>query len=44
MNDLRDTAAFFVESLRYDYADPQLSILARWRIRPYRSSTKIRLS
>jgi len=28
MNDLRDTAAFFVDSLRYDYADPQLSILA----------------
>lgn len=28
MDDLRDTAAFFVDSLRYDYADPQLSILA----------------
>ena len=28
MTDLRDTAAFFVDSLRYDYADPQLSILA----------------
>ncbi|HEY6249842.1 MAG TPA: radical SAM protein [Candidatus Angelobacter sp.] len=28
MHDLRDTAAFFVDSLRYDYADPQLSILA----------------
>jgi radical SAM superfamily enzyme YgiQ (UPF0313 family) len=28
MSDLRDTAAFFVDSLRYDYADPQLSILA----------------
>jgi radical SAM superfamily enzyme YgiQ (UPF0313 family) len=28
MNDLRDTAAFFVDSLRYDHADPQLSILA----------------
>lgn len=28
MDDLRDTAAFFVESLRYDHADPQLSILA----------------
>jgi radical SAM superfamily enzyme YgiQ (UPF0313 family) len=28
MADLRDTAAFFVDSLRYDYADPQLSILA----------------
>jgi len=28
MNDLRQTAAFFVDSLRYDYADPQLSILA----------------
>src|SRR5579864_8003219 len=28
MNDLRATAAFFVDSLRYDYADPQLSILA----------------
>ena len=26
--DLRDTAAFFVDSLRYDHADPQLSILA----------------
>jgi radical SAM superfamily enzyme YgiQ (UPF0313 family) len=28
MNDLRDTAAFFVDSLRYEHADPQLSILA----------------
>jgi radical SAM superfamily enzyme YgiQ (UPF0313 family) len=28
MADLRDTAAFFVDSLRYDHADPQLSILA----------------
>lgn len=28
MDDLRQTAAFFVDSLRYDYADPQLSILA----------------
>ncbi len=28
MDDLRDTAAFFVDSLRYDHADPQLSILA----------------
>ncbi len=28
MNDLRDTAAFFVDSLRWDHADPQLSILA----------------
>jgi radical SAM superfamily enzyme YgiQ (UPF0313 family) len=28
MNDLRDTAAFFVDSLRYDHADPQLSILS----------------
>jgi radical SAM superfamily enzyme YgiQ (UPF0313 family) len=28
MNDLRQTAAFFVNSLRYDHADPQLSILA----------------
>lgn len=28
MGDLRDTAAFFVDSLRYDHADPQLSILA----------------
>src|SRR6476659_6862780 len=28
MNYLRDTAAFFVDSLRYDHADPQLSILA----------------
>src|SRR5260370_10273650 len=28
MNDLRATAAFFVDSLRYDHADPQLSILA----------------
>jgi radical SAM superfamily enzyme YgiQ (UPF0313 family) len=28
MSDLRATAAFFVESLRYDHADPQLSILA----------------
>jgi hypothetical protein len=28
MSDLRATAAFFVNSLRYDHADPQLSILA----------------
>lgn len=28
MADLRDTAAFFMESLRYDHADPQLQILA----------------
>ncbi|HEV3037819.1 MAG TPA: radical SAM protein [Candidatus Angelobacter sp.] len=28
MDDLRGTAAFFVDSLRYDHADPQLSILA----------------
>ena len=28
MGDLRETAAFFVDSLRYDHADPQLSILA----------------
>ncbi|HEV2992398.1 MAG TPA: radical SAM protein [Candidatus Angelobacter sp.] len=28
MSDLRDSAAFFVDSLRYDHADPQLSILA----------------
>ena len=28
MNDLRQTAAFFVDSLRYEHADPQLSILA----------------
>src|SRR6478735_73946 len=28
IDDLRDTAAFFVDSLRYDHADPQLSILA----------------
>ncbi|MGC2697951.1 MAG: radical SAM protein [Candidatus Angelobacter sp.] len=28
MDDLRETAAFFVDSLRYDHADPQLSILA----------------
>ena len=28
MDDLRDTAAFFVDSLRNDHADPQLSILA----------------
>src|SRR5438270_6448185 len=28
MDDLRDTAAFFVDSLRYDHADPQLSIQA----------------
>ncbi|HEY4678529.1 MAG TPA: radical SAM protein [Candidatus Angelobacter sp.] len=28
MDDLRDTAEFFVDSLRYDHADPQLSILA----------------
>jgi radical SAM superfamily enzyme YgiQ (UPF0313 family) len=28
MDDLRQTAAFFVNSLRYDHADPQLSILA----------------
>jgi radical SAM superfamily enzyme YgiQ (UPF0313 family) len=27
-DDLRRTAGFFVDSLRYDYADPQLSILA----------------
>ena len=28
ISDLRDTAAFFVDSLRFDHADPQLSILA----------------
>lgn len=28
IDDLRGTAAFFVDSLRYDHADPQLSILA----------------
>src|SRR5262249_41514598 len=28
MTDLRETAAFFVDSLRWDHADPQLSILA----------------
>ena len=28
MEDLRHTAAFFMDSLRYDHADPQLSILA----------------
>lgn len=28
MDDLRETVAFFVDSLRYDHADPQLSILA----------------
>ncbi|HTC93773.1 MAG TPA: radical SAM protein [Terriglobales bacterium] len=28
MDDLRDTAGFFVDSLRHDHADPQLSILA----------------
>ena len=28
LNDLRATASFFVDSLRYDHADPQLSILA----------------
>jgi radical SAM superfamily enzyme YgiQ (UPF0313 family) len=28
MDDLRETAAFFVDSLRFDHADPQLSILA----------------
>ncbi len=28
MSDLQATAAFFVESMRYDHADPQLSILA----------------
>jgi radical SAM superfamily enzyme YgiQ (UPF0313 family) len=28
MDDLRDTAAFFMDSLRYDHADPQLSILS----------------
>ncbi len=28
MDDLRDTAAFFVDSLRHDHADPQLSILS----------------
>ena len=28
MDDLRATAAFFVDSLRYDHADPQLSILS----------------
>src|SRR5262249_9303881 len=28
MDDLRATAAFFVDSLRHDHADPQLSILA----------------
>jgi len=28
MDDISDTAAFFMDSLRYDHADPQLSILA----------------
>jgi radical SAM superfamily enzyme YgiQ (UPF0313 family) len=28
IDDLRQTAGFFVDSLRYDHADPQLSILA----------------
>jgi radical SAM superfamily enzyme YgiQ (UPF0313 family) len=28
MDDLRDTIHFFMDSLRYDYADPQLCILA----------------
>lgn len=28
MDDLRATAAFFMDSLRYDHADPQLSILS----------------
>src|SRR5947209_4244415 len=28
LDDLRNTAAFFVDSLRFDHADPQLSILA----------------
>jgi radical SAM superfamily enzyme YgiQ (UPF0313 family) len=28
LSDLRGTAAFFVDSLRYDHADPQLSLLA----------------
>src|SRR5262249_888572 len=27
MNDLQDTAAFFMDFLRYDHADPQLCIL-----------------
>ncbi len=40
MSDLRDTAAFFVDSLRYDYADPQLSILAPLAGTPIQSQHK----
>src|SRR5262249_24354495 len=43
MNDLRDTAAFFVDSLRYDHADPQLSILARLADTPITKQHKERL-
>jgi radical SAM superfamily enzyme YgiQ (UPF0313 family) len=40
MDDLRDTAAFFVASLRYDHADPQLSILAPLAATPIQSQHK----
>lgn len=43
MDDLRDTAAFFVESLRYDHADPQLSILAPLADTPITRQHKDRL-
>lgn len=40
MDDLRATAAFFVNSLRYDYADPQLSILAPLAATPIQKQHK----
>lgn len=40
MDDLRATAAFFVDSLRYDHADPQLSILAPLAATPIQKQHK----
>jgi radical SAM superfamily enzyme YgiQ (UPF0313 family) len=40
LNDLRATAAFFVDSLRYDHADPQLSILAPLSYTPIQQQHK----
>lgn len=40
MDDLRATAAFFVDSLRFDYADPQLSILAPLAATPIQKQHK----
>jgi radical SAM superfamily enzyme YgiQ (UPF0313 family) len=39
-SDLRDTAGFFVDSLRYDHADPQLSILAPLSYTPIQQQHK----